>query len=93
MSQKFLLLFLMLPAPLLHMFFFFKLRLRFCRAHRQLQVSGFIIAGSRFRVRELSYVAALLRSEAEEAVVVVRESGIRKWVEREGKLIEEGWGG
>lgn len=26
-------------------------------------------------------------------MVVVRESGIRKWVEREGKLIEEGWGG
>lgn len=67
-------------------------RLRFCRARRQLQVSGFIITGSRFRVKlELSYVAALLGSE-EVGLVVVRESGIWKWVGRDGKLIEKGWG-
>lgn len=86
LRQKFLLLFLMSTALLPHR------RLRFCRARRQLQVSGFIITGSRFRVKlELSYVAALLGSE-EVGLVVVRESGIWKWVGRDGKLIEKGWG-
>lgn len=78
-------------APYLFYFIFTVRRLRFCRSRRQLQVSGFIITGSRFRVKlELSYVAALLGSE-EVGLVVVRESGIRKWVGRDGKLIEKGW--
>lgn len=96
LRQKFLLLFLMSTALLPHIYLFFLFftvrRLRFCRARRQLQVSGFIITGSRFRVKlELSYVAALLGSE-EVGLVVVRESGIWKWVGRDGKLIEKGWG-
>lgn len=53
------------------------------RAYRQLQVSEFIITGSRFRVQ-------LELCGSTDRIAEAEESGFRKWVGGDGKLMEKG---